>query len=234
MKNRLGALAGLLVVTLLLGGCGTPLYELTEEEENLIVQYAAYALAKHNIYQKDGMSDAQLPEEETQEEQSNTEETKTQQQTTGEGGSSSGNTNLSYEEISLEKAIDQEELLSVSYEGCKILDSYKEGTYFVLNPDSGNKMLVMNFTIKNTGQQKMELSTLSLDNTFYASIGGRPPVKETVSFGVQSLSSFEGTIAAGKTAKAVLIFQIPEDFAEEQPDIELMVSLKGTNYSVKY
>lgn len=233
MKNRFRTLAILLVVALLLGGCGTPLYELTDDEENLIVQYAAYALAKHNIYQKDGMSDARLTEEE-QEEQTNTEGTKTQEQTAETGASTTGDTSLSYEEISLEETIEQEESLSVSYEGCKIQDNYKEGTYFVLNPDSGNKMLVMNFTMKNKGKQKVELNTISLDNTFYASVDGRPPVKETVSFGVQSLSSFEGTIAAGKSAKAVLIFQIPEELAEEQPNVRLMVSLNGTNYSVKY
>ena len=50
--------------SLFLGGCGDALHELTVEEESLIVHYAAYAVAKHNIQQKDGMSGVLIPEAE--------------------------------------------------------------------------------------------------------------------------------------------------------------------------
>lgn len=56
MKKGIRLLAVLSAALFLLGGCGTPLYELTEEEEDLIVQGAAYMLSKYNIYQKDGMN----------------------------------------------------------------------------------------------------------------------------------------------------------------------------------
>ena len=46
--------------TFLLGGCGTAMYELTDDEQDIIAHYAAHALAKYNVYQKDGMTDASL------------------------------------------------------------------------------------------------------------------------------------------------------------------------------
>ena len=45
-------LAVLSATALLIGGCGTPMYELTEDEETLITQYAAYAVGKYNSLRK--------------------------------------------------------------------------------------------------------------------------------------------------------------------------------------
>ena len=67
----------LLASTVVLGGCGTALYELTDDEEDLIVSAAAQAVAKHNVFQIDGMTDVE-PEIET-ETQENTTEQDTQQ-----------------------------------------------------------------------------------------------------------------------------------------------------------
>ena len=43
-----------------------------------------------------------------------------------------------------------------------IQDNYKEGTYSVLNPDSGNKMLVMHFTMKNKGICVIKTSKINI------------------------------------------------------------------------
>lgn len=77
MKKRMQFLAILLASTVVLGGCGTSLYELTDDEEDLIVSAAAQAVAKHNVFQMDGITDVE-PETETQM-QENTTEQDTQQ-----------------------------------------------------------------------------------------------------------------------------------------------------------
>ena len=41
------------------------MYELTEDEDTLITQYAAYASGKHNIRQKDGKTSDKPQEEDT-------------------------------------------------------------------------------------------------------------------------------------------------------------------------
>ena len=65
---------GILCLTgmLLLTGCGTKAYDLTEAEESQIVNYAVHVVSKHNSYQKDGLvyvdqSEAETEPEEPQE-----------------------------------------------------------------------------------------------------------------------------------------------------------------------
>ena len=62
-KRRVFLATTLLVSVITFTGCGTPLYEMTPEEEELIKKYAAYALGKYNTYQKDGMNGAMYVEE---------------------------------------------------------------------------------------------------------------------------------------------------------------------------
>jgi hypothetical protein len=102
-----------------------------------------------------------------------------------------------------------------------------------VNPDAGNSLLVMEFTIKNTGDKAVELDTTGLDNTFYASFDGGAKIKETISFGAQSLSFYDGTIKAGKSQKAVLIFQVSEEQAKKISEVTLYVQLNDTTFLVK-
>ena len=67
MKKKISLPLMAVSAILLLGGCGTQMYDLSEDEENLVVQYSAHILAMYNIEQKDGMTAASS--EETQETQ---------------------------------------------------------------------------------------------------------------------------------------------------------------------
>ena len=59
---------GILCLTgmLLLTGCGTKAYDLTEAEESQIVNYAVHVVSKHNSYQKDGLVYVDQSAEETE------------------------------------------------------------------------------------------------------------------------------------------------------------------------
>ena len=62
MKKKISLPVMAVAAILLLGGCGTQMYDLSEDEENLVVQYSAHILAKYNIEQKDGMTAASSEE----------------------------------------------------------------------------------------------------------------------------------------------------------------------------
>ena len=53
---KMAAVAFTAIITLT--GCGTKLYDMTDAEQGLIANYSAYVVAKHNIYQQDGMTGA--------------------------------------------------------------------------------------------------------------------------------------------------------------------------------
>ena len=65
---------GILCLTgmLLLTGCGTKAYDLTEAEESQIVNYAAHVVSKYNAYQKDGLVYVDQSVEETEPEETAT------------------------------------------------------------------------------------------------------------------------------------------------------------------
>lgn len=234
MKKRFRLLAVVSAATLLLGGCGTPLYELTDDEQNIIVTYAAYSLAKHNTYQKDGMTNAVLAEEDSQEETTtDTQQESSETDSSTSTGTATGEGSGEEDAISLAAAVGQESKLTVSYKGYQVQDSYQEGNYLAVNPDVGKRLVVMKFKIKNPTDKDIELDTVSLDNTFYASFDGGSRIKETVSFGAQSLSSYVGEIKAGKSKTAVLLFQVSESQADAISSVELTVQMEDSTFYVK-
>ena len=45
-RTRIKMMAAVMAATMLLGGCGDALYDLTDDEENVIVNYAAHIVTK--------------------------------------------------------------------------------------------------------------------------------------------------------------------------------------------
>ena len=239
MKRKMSLLAITAAAAMMLGGCGTQMYALSEDEENLIVQYSAQMIAKYNIGQKDGMTAAVEETETAQEETPDTQTNDTQ--TTPENGTGSdanantdGTEQPEMETISLAEAIGSKSKLKVSYKGFTVKNIYQEGDYFAVTPDDGNQLVILKFRIKNSGKKTVKLDTASMDNPFYASFDGGSQIEETVSMGVQSLSSYDGKIKAGQTKTAVLLFQIPKKQSKKISDVALFVKMNDTIYSVSY
>ena len=167
MKKGMRLLAVLSATVLLISGCGTAMYELTEDEETLITQYAAYAVGKHNIRQKDGMtSDKPQEEDTTKREQKPQEDSKEPQDTQAaseSGGEQGSGEDLSnYPEVSLTDALGCDTSLKITYKGYEVSDAYKEGNYFSVNAGGGNTLLIMKFTIVNSG--KKAVKCLGIEN----------------------------------------------------------------------
>ena len=55
-RTRIKMMAAVMAATMLLGGCGDALYDLTDDEENVIVNYAAHIVTKYNTYQREGLT----------------------------------------------------------------------------------------------------------------------------------------------------------------------------------
>lgn len=226
MKREMRLLAVLSVITLLLCGCGTELYEMTDEEEALVVQGAAYMLSKHNIFQKDGMNGT-LPQEEEETENVNTE---------GADNTHSQNSADSFgslETISLAESIGYKDKLDVKYEGFSLMDVYKEGSYFSLSAGSGKTFVVMQFTITNSAGEDIQIDNYAAGYAFFCNFEGTSHVPEKQSFIADSLASFEGTIPADKSAPAVLIFEIAKEQAEMISEPTLTMEHNGTSYLIK-
>lgn len=238
MKKRQIRLVAILVSAMFaLTGCGpTPLHEMTDEERDIVVHYAAYVVGKHNIYQKDGMTNAD-PEQwlEAAEEPIATEESQENVDSSLSNGAGTISTQaeVSQKKITLEDALGVKDKASVTYQGFKTSDTYQEGNYYSLNTVFGKTFLIMNFTIKNTSSKDLKIDAFS-NNTLYAvSVDGKEQVQAEQTFLTYSLSTYQGKLKSGESVDVVLLFEIPAEESEGIKDVKMSLRQKGINYLVE-
>lgn len=212
-------MASVLAAATVMTGCGTKIYDMTDEEQQLIVNYSAYALSKHNIYQPDGMTSA--TEAETEEQDTSAAETadeKTSEKTdTGHENGNSGQSQQTAQEtkptmqtVSLAQAIGYDGL-SVSYAGLTTEETYKEGSYYSMEAGSGNTYAVLKFTLSNTTGTDMNVDLFTNTGKYRAAFSGGKEYEAEGSFLTYALNTFQGTIAAGQSVDVVLLFKVPQD-----------------------
>lgn len=235
MKKKISLTAVFALTAVLLGGCGTPMYEMTEDEENLVVQYAAYALAKYNTYQKDGMTNA-FPED-TQSETEATEETENSEvDDSGQTSGDTGNAEMSEQSdqaISIAEAAGLQGRLEVTLLGSKVTDVYQEGKYFSVNASENKKLVVMEFRMKNVGGMALQLDMTQTSCSFSCSFDGETRIPEKKTFGEKLLSSYSGEIKAKEEKKVYLIFEVSDEMAKSYQSGKLFVTANGQTFPIK-
>lgn len=220
--------------SLMLYGCGTPLYELTTEEEDIIVQTSAEILSKYNIRQTDGMNWVKL--EETQEESMTEEETSTEKDTEKPNNPDVPNNNPEGDdgnltETTLQQAIGYADRLSFELDACKVVDYYSPAEGFVVNSSEGKKLVLITFTMKNISDGDVNLDMINSKVSFSLGIKGEAFVPEK-----QSLVSFTQrvtTVKKNKSEKVIFIFDVDEGLTGAISEVTFKVNNDGKLYSVK-
>lgn len=231
MKKRMQFLTILLASTVVLGGCGTSLYELTDDEEDLIVSAAAQAVAKHNIFQMDGITDVESETEPQMQENTTEQDTQQVQEETNTNTHTGGTqTDTQTKEIALSDLLGKN--LKVSYKGYSTASSYQEGDYFSVNATSGKTLIIMNINVKNTGKKNIKIDMLSKDVTFYGCFNGTDRIVEKKILSTKNLSTYQGKIKPGKSIKTVLAFEVSKKQADEISTQDLQVEMDGKMYQV--
>lgn len=222
---------GILCLTgmLLLTGCGTKAYDLTEAEESQIVNYAVHVVSKHNSYQKDGLVYVDQSAEETEPEETVT------------GSESVDGTEIMDETPAgntLEDVFGADGL-EVAYLTNELNENYIEsdiGDAGVL-PD-GKQYLILYFDVVNPTDKGIVLDVSSWNATFKVDYTSQDGNSESASryttFLTTDLSGYDESnlINAGETKSAVLLFEIP-DSVTEVSDIVLHVTRDDTTYEIK-
>lgn len=238
-KKKIRLAASLFSAMFILTGCGTPLYEMTEDERDIVVHYAAYVVGKHNIYQKDGMTNADPEQWRSVEEESASDDESVEEETGVEVSQSGGNgsSDLSQVEtestITLPEAIGQKGKVSVTYHGCTVSETYQEGGYYSLSSVFGKSFLIMNFTIKNTSSDAIKIDAFSQNPMYAVSVDGAEVIQAEQTFLTYSLSTYQGKIESGKKIDVVLLFEVPTDQTEKMKDVKLTLRQNGVNYLVE-
>ena len=213
-------------MSMFLTGCGvTPLYEMSDEEQDYIVKSAAYFVAKHNIKQTDGASAYKPTDEDIN---GSTEEVE-------DPNDPMAGINLDDPDIagmiSYSEAIGQPKV-DITYNGLYVDKSYQEGKYYLLTAEEGHKYVILKYTMRNPYVDAMKVDAYSANPVFYADFGDGNYIKQESTFLTYSLPTYQGTLKPGKSIELALVFQVDESFPGTSELKTMQVEVGGKKYYI--
>ena len=208
-KHRRFLAMGLVCVSLLLSGCGTSLYELTADEEALIVKYAAHFVAKHNIYQKDGIS-IEVAEDETEIDDSQT-----------PGDTENPGPGEVDKDPSIGEALNLPKGISLVHQESYVANNITIPGYSV-GTEKGFTFYILKFQMKNDTDAAIDVDIFSKNVSFKLTSG--KTVLTSKNDPIVSLTSYVGSVKAGESVEVYLLFKVKEADASKisEPIIELV------------
>lgn len=240
-KKKLAAGALALTVSITACGCGEQVYEMTKEEEAVIVNYAAHAVSKFNKKQPEGIEDVTVlkammeqeakeqekkkqEEEDAKKEQSGTaDDTKTD--TPSDTGQAPSEPQKDY--VSLSRALQLNGIKAV-YRRYEIASAYQASQSYMIRANSGNELLVLHVNLRNDGNKAARCNILSKMPAFRLTINGELSVSADTTILLNDLGTYQGSIKAGEKAGTVLIFQVQKGAVKSADSMELEVTIDGT------
>lgn len=242
MKRVKGVIA-LLASILMLVGCGAQIPNMTEEETEVVTQYAANLLLKYDknyesgIMSEDEMAKLlrrqitptpvpQVEEPETEPEQKD----EIAEDLIGGGTSEIVVDNRSMAEFFGLNGID------ITYTGYSILDSYPESSdeafYFAMDAVEGHKLLVLQFQVTNQSAEAQNVDVLNQAARFRVFINGGEQQNALTTLLTDDLKNMNVTLEAGATVSKVIVVEITEEEADsmqsaEELQLDMTIKIDG-------
>ena len=204
-----------------LTACGDAMPELTEEENEIITEYAVGLLLKYDKYHESRLVDLaayeeeqdsieeEMPEEEIIEE---VEENK--EEPTGE------NTEIiEAPEAPVISSIEEFygiQGFSFRYTGYELLNEYPEiaeneaDAFFAMQATAGTQLLVLKFQVTNNSGTDQQLNTLNYGMRSRITVNDEAPKNVLSTLLLNDLQTFSGTLAANDSTELVAIIEVPQ------------------------
>ncbi len=236
MKRASVFLCGILAAALL-AGCGSAMPDLTQEETDIISEYAVGVLLKYDKHHSGRLVDTSAYEttEETTEE---AEETPEEEQTdTAESTEPAAGTEAEPEEI--EEAETASATIegyygipdfTFQYTGYDLTQSYPDGDFdgaegeamfFSMDATPGTQLLVLHFTATNTSPADQTLDMLGYGAKFRVSVNGGRGESALTTMLLDDMETYRGPVPAGGSVELVSIVEVPQGTSVETIDFTL-------------
>lgn len=232
--KKVGIFLCSIAATLLMTGCGAMIPDLTEEETDLISEYAVGVLLKYDKAAGSRLVDTSEynveeeeapPEEETPKEEEAIPEEEVPEE---EAEPATEVVDVSEEEY-VPSTI--EEYYGISdftfqYMGYELVSTYPEASgeeimFFSMDATEGTQLLVLKFQAANQSGSDQTLSMISHGARFRISVNGERSQGALATMLLDDMQTFEGTIPAGGTTQLVSIVEVPTGTNVETIDFVL-------------
>lgn len=213
------------VLSLQITGCGA--INLTAQEKNVIAEYIANILLKHDkAYEPTLQYD--LEEEDAEEEQ--VEKEKTTTETESEQSAETSETTIkeqSEEERYVDIASVYSEGVSVSSAGYSFYKEYPKKTAAILpiEASSGNTICVVKLKVKNTTSSRKKVDFLTKNYSYQLEVNSKKTYNAVQSLLVDDIQYLDVTLKPGKSREAIAAFEIPKSARNQQ--LKLLIT-KGS------
>lgn len=213
----------LIMTGIWLTGCGNAIPEMTMEQQELVVEFAASELLKYDVNYQSKLT-APEPEQQPEEEQGEQpkeplieEETLPEEIIADTDVTIVDNTGtVEAQNISIADFLDLTGV-EISYAGYETVDTYPEGeakeAYFFMSATEGNKLLVLRFSALNVSGEELSID-LSKSQTRYKIILNGTEKNALTTMLLNDMAYYQGTLAANESIELVLLCEIQDDQTE--------------------
>lgn len=224
-----------IMAAVLITGCGSVMPDLTEEETELISEYASGVLLKYDrVHSGRLMSTSEYEEEENKKaerEQKLLEEKRAEEENTSESDAANDTENdtevvdVSQDEETASLPATIEEFYGIQnvtfqYAGYELVQSYpaeeEEGTlFFSMDATEGMELLVLKFTASNGSSADQALDMMGYGARFRISVNGGSQENALSTMLLNDLHTYNDVIPAGSSVELVSIIEVPQSTAVE-------------------
>ena len=222
----------LIMTGIWLAGCGNAIPEMTMEQQELVVEFAASELLKYDVNYQSKLT-AHEPEQQHEEEQGEQpkeplieEETLPEEIIADTDVTIVDNTGtVEAQNISIADFLDLTGV-EISYAGYETVDTYPEGeakeAYFFMSATEGNKLLVLQFSALNVSGEELSID-LAKSQTRYKIILNGTEKNALTTMLLNDMAYYQGTLAANESIELVLLCEIQDDQTEFIDTLQLKI-----------
>lgn len=237
----------MVVALTLFTGCGNTadIPTLSDEQTELITEYAAGLLIKYNsLPDQNLLNPTQLEEEEKKEEEQREKERKRKEaekeylaaqeaKEQEKANKKNGNSSVKKaEEATIDNlaAFYDMDGFAIDYTGYKLCHSYpdeeRDDFFLAMEATDGKQLCILQFDVTNTNAEELDFDMFAKKPLFLLSLDGQDTIPAQSTLLLDDLAFYKGKIGAGASEQMILVFEINQDVT--QPTSIELTAKNGT------
>lgn len=197
----------------MLTGCLAGTYPLTEEEQDIIAEYAVAVLLRNDENYTQALV-TPTPTPEVLPSPTPTLAPKPTAAEDGKGGGQKGPGTEVTENASLNEVYGLEGL-SVAFDGYELVDTIKENSGYIVRAENGKKLLQVRFTLTNTAGIAQEFDFSGQNISYQLEGDGNKFIPAKITGIEGDMLFMEAELTAGASCGGCVIFEVPEKWEPE-------------------
>ena len=225
-------------VGICLTGCGNAIPEMTPQQQELVVEFAASELLKFDQKHTTKLVPLEMIQEEEESSQEDfsvleekqdpsADDVKENEESGEEGLPEDAAEVIDQTQEAMPESVDEFlELtgVSVTYAGHELTDSYPpeaaDDIFFFMSATENNKLLVLKFQVENISSESVELDFAHRQTRYKIVVNGSEQNALTTML-LNDMAYYKGALAAGESIELVLVGEVSNEQADQITSLEL-------------